>query len=108
MKSESKTRREPSSRTRTIVMWVLAAGILVPSMLGFSAKFVELFHTLEGEQDGVFALTPILNYILASVGFFCMLLWALSNGMFRDIERPKYEMLEMDEALDHGGPSKSQ
>ena len=45
-------------------------------------------------------VAPIANYLLASLGFFCLLLWAAARGMFRDIERPKYDMLAQEEALD--------
>ena len=79
---------------------ILAVLILIPSMLGFIAKFIELYAVLEGDADGVFAVTPILNYLLASLGFFCLLVWAIGCGMFRDIERPKRTMLDREEALD--------
>ena len=47
-------------------------------------------------------MAPILNYLLASAGFFCMLLWAAWNGMFRDMERPKTEFLDNESRLDAG------
>ena len=46
------------------------------------------------------AIAPILNYLLASVGFFLLLMWAAMNGMFHDIERPKHKLLEQEEQLD--------
>jgi hypothetical protein len=84
---------------------VLALMILIPSMLGFIAKFIELFAVLSGEPDGVFALTPILNYLLASLGFFCLLLWAAGRGMFHDVELPKRAMLEREDILDGRVPN---
>jgi hypothetical protein len=45
-------------------------------------------------------VAPIMNYLLASAGFFCMLLWAAWNGMFRDVEGPKYEFLENEARID--------
>ena len=42
----------------------------------------------------------MVNYMLASGGFFCLLVWATINGMFYDIEAPKHTMLEDDTALD--------
>ena len=41
-----------------------------------------------------------MNYLLASAGFFCLLVWAAWNGMFRDIEKPKDEMLANEALLD--------
>lgn len=83
--------------TITIVFGVL---ILIPSMLGFVMKFGELMLLTEGADDGGFAITPVINYLLASTGFFFLLLWAAINGMFRDLERPKYLMLENEWELD--------
>jgi hypothetical protein len=79
---------------------LLAVLILLPSGYGFVGKFVELVHVLRGEPGGAFAVAPIMNYLLASLGFLCLLLWAASHGMFRDIERPKHEMLEHEALLD--------
>jgi hypothetical protein len=83
--------------TVTLVFGVL---ILIPSMLGFVMKFGELMALTKGVSDGGFAITPVINYLLASAGFFFLLLWAALNGMFRDLERPKYLMLENEQELD--------
>jgi nitrogen fixation-related uncharacterized protein len=88
------------SRRKTLVTIAFAVIILVPSMLGFGAKFLEFIHTFRGESDGAFAITPMVNYLLASMGFFCMFIWAILNGMFRDLERPKEIMLERERLLD--------
>lgn len=84
---------------RNSVLIFMSIGILVPSMLGFVAKFIEFIHTFRSSTDGAFAITPMLNYLLASLGFFCMLVWAISNGMFRDMERPKFDMLDLEDEL---------
>lgn len=77
-----------------------AVPILIFSGMGFVAKFIEFIHTFQGETEGAFAITPMVNYLLASAGFFCMLVWATINGMFYDIELPKQQMLDNDIALD--------
>ena len=89
-----------SSRTRTILTLVFALIILVPSMMGFVAKFLEFINTFREETGGVFAITPMVNYLLASVGFLLLLVWASINGMFHDIEQPKHAMLEQEQDLD--------
>ena len=95
--SETNTK---SRNRRSLVTLIFAVLILTPSMIGFGAKFVEFIHTFQGETEGAFAITPMVNYLLASLGFFCMLVWATLNGMFHDIEKPKQTMLENDAALD--------
>ena len=52
------------------------------------------------DPNGAFAVTPIVNYLLAGLGFLCMLGWAACNGMFHDIEQPKRTMLETEQQLD--------
>lgn len=84
--------------TITIVFGVI---ILIPSLLGFAMKFGELITLTRTVSDsGGFAITPVVNYLLASLGFFCLLMWAALNGMFRDLEQPKYIMLENERELD--------
>lgn len=83
-----------------IVTIVFAVLILIPSLLGFVMKFGELMSLTDDGADGGFAITPVVNYLLASAGFFFMLLWAAANGMFRDLEQPKHLMLQHEQELD--------
>jgi hypothetical protein len=92
--------RENLSMWRRRVTGLLAVAILVPSLWGFGSKFREFLLLASGEVDGAFALTPVVNYLLASLGFLCLFGWAALNGMFHDIERPKETMLEIENQLD--------
>ena len=85
---------------RRYITLLLAVLILVPSLWGFGSKFVEFLALVRGEVDGAFAVTPIVNYLAASLGFLCLFGWAVANGMFHDIERPKQTMLENEARLD--------
>jgi hypothetical protein len=87
-------------RTQVITTIVFAVVILVPSLLGFANKFREFIMLFRGDVDGVFAISPIMNYLLASLGFFFLFCWAIAHGMFSDLERPKYTMLENERELD--------
>jgi hypothetical protein len=96
------TNCNPNAETRAHrgVVLALAVLILAFSMYGFGDKFVQFILVARGDPDGVFALTPIINYLLASFGFLCLLGWAAARGMFRDIEQPKRTMLENEARLD--------
>ncbi len=94
------TTQPTQNRWVFITTIILAVAILIPSMLGFINKFIEFYYVARGEVDGAFALTPLVNYLLASLGFFCLLLWAIGHGMFHDIEAPKRAMLETERLLD--------
>ena len=97
---ETQTTRDTTRRTPVITTTIFALVILLPSLYGFANKFREFILIYRGEVDGVFAITPIVNYLLASLGFFFLFCWAIAHGMFRDIERPKYTMLEIERELD--------
>lgn len=90
-------------RATLIVTAVLAVVILIPSMLGFGNKLLEFIALVRGDVDGAFAISPVANYLLASLGFFCLLLWATLNGMFKDIEEPKHDLLTRENELDRNG-----
>lgn len=91
---------EAVSPWRGRVTLLLALLILIPSLWGFGSKFREFLMLVRGEADGAFALTPVVNYLLASLGFLCLFGWAALHGMFHDIERPKRDMLATEAKLD--------
>ncbi len=95
--TQQQTARQTRFRNR--VTFILAFAILIPSLLGFGGKLVELFRLVDGDPSGAFALSPITNYLSASLGFLFLFFWAIAQGMFHDIERPKYTMLELDEKI---------
>jgi len=95
MPSPTPNRRK--NRIWTVVTIVFFIG---PAMFGFGTKFYELVRVFQGDASGAFAVTPIVNYLLAGCGFVLLFGWAAKNGMFRDIERPKFQMLENENRLD--------
>lgn len=92
--------QENGSRLRIVVNVLFALAILLPSLWGFSMKFREFVMLARGDVEGVFAVTPVMNYLLASFGFLLLFGWAAANGMFHDIEKPKQTMLDNEERLD--------
>ncbi len=91
--------KKGNARRTSLITLVLAVVILVPSLFGFGSKLIEFFVLFGTDTEGIFAISPLTNYLLASAGFFMMLCWAAFNGMFRDIEQPKYDLLEVEEKL---------
>jgi hypothetical protein len=89
----------PRPLTKSVGGWLLFAAILIPACLGFSMKFKELL-LLSGNDDGAFAVMPVVSYLVTTVGFFFLLIYATLSGMFRNIEGPKYKMLETERELD--------
>lgn len=93
------TRAKPW-QTRRVVMLLMAAAVLLPSLYGFGTKLIEFVALARGDVEGSFAISPVVNYLLASFGFLLLFGWAALHGMFRDIEQPKYTMLENEDLLD--------
>ena len=91
---------------RGYVTLILALIILPVSLWGFGTKIAEFVMVFSGDEEGVFTLSPLLNYLLASLGFLCLLCWAVLHGMFNDVEKPKYAMLDNERLLD--GPKYDQ
>jgi hypothetical protein len=89
---------------KAIVLVVMAAAIVVPAAIGFITKFVYFVRTLRTDNAGSFAIVPMINYLAVAAGFFCLLIWAAYRGMFRDIEGPKFTMLDREDRLDRGDP----
>jgi hypothetical protein len=95
--TEKQCRRDS---TVSIVTAIVFIPIVVLAGIFFCVKFYELVLVAMYDPNGAFAVTPIVNYLLAGLGFLCMLGWAACNGMFHDIEQPKRTMLETEQRLD--------
>jgi hypothetical protein len=85
---------------KSIIKTSVVLLFLGPCLLGFGSKFIELIRVFQGDVEGAFAVAPIVNYLLATTGFLFLLGWAAANGMFRDIEQPKIDMLANERRLD--------
>jgi hypothetical protein len=79
---------------------IAAVIVLAPCAYGFGTKFSEFIATFRGSDDGVFVILPMINYLLATIGFSCLLFWSVMHGMFRDVESPKYAFLAREAYLD--------
>jgi len=93
------------SRSQKFLLAIFTFLFFVLPGLGFVDKLVMFAKVValppEGRfEDGRFALVPLLNYLLVVGGMACLLLWAIGNGMFTDVEAPKYTMLENERKLD--------
>ena len=60
----------------------------------FIFKLFSFLKTIKKDELAGFAFDPIMVYAFVAMGFLFLLAWAFMTGQFRDIERPKYEMLE--------------
>lgn len=90
------------SRLKKWVMVIITVGIILPGGYGFIEKFIQFVRTLRTDDAGGFTIIPICNYLIVTAGMACLLVWATARGMFRDIERPKFTMLEREQQIEAG------
>lgn len=88
--------------------WVLAIWIVivVVGAIAFVFKMTEFAYTLldqENNRFGWFGAVAIGGYFLGMLPILLLTLWGICRGHFRDIERPKYRMLEMQHEIDAAG-----
>ncbi|MDX1682371.1 MAG: cbb3-type cytochrome oxidase assembly protein [Phycisphaeraceae bacterium] len=100
--ADNATPRIETTRGNRIFLWVFSTVLIITAGTAFIFKLIEFFYT--ATHDGTAALAsfliPVLNYLIVAAGFLCLFMWALLSGQFRDVEGPKYRMLEMQKEID--------
>ena len=83
-------------------MWIFGPAVIIVAGTAFLFKLIEfvIVATSKGPEALSSFLIPVLNYLLVATGFICLFLWAYFTGQFRDVERPKYRMLQMQKQID--------
>ena len=99
MRTEESVVRE--RRTRNF-LWVFGVGMVVTAGTAFVFKLSEFIYvaTLPEDQGLVSFLLPVLNYLVVALGFASLFVWAYLRGEFRDVEKTKVRMLEMQDQID--------
>ncbi|RMF69355.1 MAG: hypothetical protein D6743_02015 [Calditrichaeota bacterium] len=84
---------------------VLALTILVvlAGGFGFIYKIIEFARTYVKDDLKSFGAISVVTYFIGLMGILFFTLWGVFKGHFRDIERPKYRMLELDEEIERSG-----
>ncbi len=84
-------------------LWVT---IVVVAALAFIFKMTEFIFTWTDpttDRFGGFAFIAVGLYLVGMIPILFLMLWAVFRGHFRDIEQPKYRMLELQEEIDRYG-----
>jgi hypothetical protein len=88
---------------RGVVIVAFAVAVLVIAGLGFAYKMSEFALTIMKDDIEGFGAVAVGIYLIGMVPILFLSLWAVFTGRFRDIERPKYRLLELDREIEHGG-----
>ena len=93
---EKLTRRGMVLFGMTVLVMVVAGGAFLNKMADF------ILTMLEGDVAG-FGVVSVATYVLGMLPILCLPLWAVLTGRFRDIERPKFRLFELDAEIERGG-----
>ena len=80
-------------RNRRLVHVFFVVAVTVAGCM-FTYKLFSFLKTIRKDELAGFAFDPIIIYGMVAMGFLFLLFWAFLTGQFRDVERPKYDMLE--------------
>lgn len=88
--------------TSTIVTVTFAVVVLLVAGFGFVYKMTEFAMTIvENDVEG-FGAAAVAIYLVGMLPIVFLTLWAILTGKFRDIERPKFRLLELDREIELG------
>jgi hypothetical protein len=85
---------------KTLVVFALTIGVMVFAGLAFVYKMAEFAMTMVGDEVIGFGAVAVATYLLGMLPLLLLTLWAVATGRFRDIERPKFRMLELQDEID--------
>lgn len=88
---------------RDVAVYAFAVAVLVFAGLGFVYKMTEFAATIIKDDVEGFGAVAVSIYLIGMVPIAFFTLWAVLSGKFRDIEAPKYRMLELDAEIERGG-----
>lgn len=83
-----------------LAIFVAMIVAMIVAGVGFVYKMIEFALTIGGDEVAGFGAVAIGTYLIGMLPLVFFTLWAVASGHFRDIERPKYRMLEIQAELD--------
>jgi len=92
---------ERAVRNAAVILFAVA--VLLVAGVGFIYKMTEFAATISNDDIEGFGAMAIGTYLIGVVPIVFLTLWAVFTGKFRDIERPKFRMLELDREIERGG-----
>ncbi len=87
------------SKRDKIITYIMIFLVILPGGLSFFAKVGSYFMVEMEEGMSGFAL-PFFNYLFIALGFVSLFIWAYLKGHFKDIEKPSYDMMEMEQSFE--------
>ncbi len=82
---------------------LLYATVVTVAGVGSTYRLTQFVATIVKEELTGFGAISIATYLLGVCSILFVTLWALCRGHFRDLEAPKYRMMELNEEADRLG-----
>ena len=90
-------------RTRNVILFAMAVGVMVVAGGAFLAKMFEFVMTMSGDEVAGFGAVAVTTYLMGMLPLLLLMLWAVTTGRFRDIEAPKLRLFDLDREIERGG-----
>lgn len=81
------------------IISVVTVLVVVVAGLAFVYKMTEFYMTITDDDVSGFGPASVMTYLLGMLPLLLITLWAAISGRLRDIEAPKYRMLELNEDI---------
>ena len=91
------------SRVRMATVILFAVLVLTVAGVGFVYKMTEFAMTIVNDDIRGFGAAAVALYLMGLLPIIFLTLWAVMTGKFRDIEHPKFRLLELDREIERGG-----
>ncbi len=101
--SPTPSQTKPRSGKNPLWVWIFLWTITVLAGFGFVFKVVEFTRAWATGGSANFAIVPVVSYLAVALGFLCIFIWSFIRGEYKDVERVKYRMLEMQDEIDARG-----
>ena len=89
--------------SKGVVMFVMAIAVMFIAGGAFFYKMTEFVVTMaRGDIEG-FGAVAVATYLVGMLPLMFLTIWAVLTGRFRDIERPKFRLFELDAEIERGG-----
>jgi hypothetical protein len=86
-----------------LVLFVMTVLVMSVAGLAFVYKMSEFAMTIVNDDVVGFGAVSVATYLLGMLPLLLLTLWAVFSGRFRDIERPKFRLFELDAEIERGG-----
>lgn len=89
--------------SKGVILTVMTVLVVTVAGLAFVFKMADFAMTIVEHDVVGFGAVSIATYLIGMLPILLLTLWAVFSGRFRDIERPKYRMFELDAEIERGG-----